>query len=86
MERLEKTNLNFDKELSIDMVLNSFPSSYDRFILTYYLNISETILIGLLNVLQTVEKGMKKFHFNNVASPLIVAIQQGKGKKRNAHS
>lgn len=32
VERLEKLNINFDKEFSIDMVLNSLSDSYNQFI------------------------------------------------------
>lgn len=52
MERLEKLNVKFNKELAIDMVLNSLLSSNDQLILTYLLNNIETILIKLHNLLQ----------------------------------
>ena len=52
VERPEKLNMNFDKDLAIDMVLNSFPSYYNQFILTYHLNNTETPLMQLHNILQ----------------------------------
>lgn len=38
IKMIEKLNVKFYNELAIDMVLNSLPSSYDQFILTYPLN------------------------------------------------
>ena len=66
--------MNFDKDLAIDMVLKSFPSSYDLFILTYHLNNTKTILIELHYLLQTVEEGMKKSHSNSVVSSPFITI------------
>ena len=42
VERLEKLNVNFDKELTIDI---SFPTCYDKFIPTYYSNNTKTTLM-----------------------------------------
>ena len=38
VELLERLNVNFEMELVIEIVLNSFPSCYDQFILNYHLN------------------------------------------------
>ena len=51
VERLEKLNVSFDKELVIYMVLNFLPPSYDQFILTCHLNNIETTLTQLRNLL-----------------------------------
>lgn len=59
MERLEKLNVNFDKELAIDMVFDSWPSYYDKFILTYHLNSTETKLVQLHNLLQIAKVGIR---------------------------
>ena len=83
---LKNLNVNFDKELAIDMVLNSLPNSYDKFVMTYHLNNMKTILIEIRSLLQIAEARMKNSHSNNLASAPIIAIQQGKGKKRNAYS
>ena len=80
---IEKLNLSFDKNLAIDMVLNSLPPSYDQFILTYHLNNTETTLTQLHNLLQTAESGMKKNHVPSVTSAPDLAISQNKVKKRN---
>lgn len=47
VERWEKLNEKFDMELPLDTVLKFFCSCYDKFILTYHLNNTKTILIKL---------------------------------------
>lgn len=86
MERLERLNLNFGKELAIDIVLNSFPSSYDQFILTYYFYNTETRVIGLHSLFQTVEARMKNSHLNSTENSPVIAFHRGKGKKRKDNS
>ena len=83
VDRLIKLNLNFDEELAIYIVLNSFPSCYDQFILTYYLNNNETTLSQFHNLLRTTKVGMKgkSIASTSVIAP-VLAIGQGKGKKR----
>ena len=80
---LVKLNIHFDEELSIDMLLNSLPDCYGHFILTYHLNNTEQTWAKLHNLLQTAEAGMKgKSIASTPASALVLAIRQGKGKKR----
>ena len=76
MDRLIKINVNFDEELAIDIVLNSLPSCYNQFILTYHLNNNnETTLSQLHNFLRTTEAGMKgKAIASSPASALVLAI------------
>lgn len=82
IERLEKLDVNFDKDLAINMVLNSFPSCYYQLILTYHLNNTKTTFMQLHNQLQTAKAIIKKYHPTNVAIAHVLAINQGKGKKR----
>ena len=86
VEQLQRLNVSFDEELAIDMVLNSFPPSYDQSILTYQLNNTKTILTQLHNLLQIVESGMKKNHTHSIINAHILAIGSVKWKKRNDHS
>ena len=51
VERLVRLNVQFDEELAINMVLNSFLSCYDKFILAYHLSNIETTLDQLHNLL-----------------------------------
>lgn len=83
VDRLVKLNVNFDEELAVDIVLNSLPSCYDQFIFTYHMNNNETTLSQLHNLLRTAEAGMKRKSISSTpATTLVLAIGQGKGKKR----
>ena len=83
VERLKRLNVVIDDEFAIDIVLNSLPSSYDQFILTYHLNNTKTTLAELHNSLLTAEAGMKgKGTSLGSGSTAVLAIGQGKGKKR----
>lgn len=82
VDRLVKLNVNFDEELAVDIVLNSLPSCYDQFILTYHMNNNETTLSQLHNLLRTAEVGMKGKSIPSTPAAPVLAIGQGKGKKR----
>lgn len=86
VESLEKLNVNFDKELDIDMVLNFLPNSYVQFIMTYDLNNIETTLIKLHSHLQIDEARMKKSYSNNHESTASHDYSTRKSKKRKAYS
>ena len=53
VERLVKLTVNFDEELAINIVLHSFPSCYDQFIMICHLNNQETTLDQFQNLLRT---------------------------------
>lgn len=74
VEKVEKLNIKLNKELSIDLVLNSFPDIYDQLILIYHLNNTETVLIEIHSLFQTVEAKMKKTHLNGFVSAVVMAI------------
>ena len=86
IERLEKLDVKFDKNLAIDMVLDSLPDSYDPFIMQFHMNDGETNMMQLHNLLQRAEQGMKKSHVlsSSTAVAQVNAIRPGKGKKRKA--
>lgn len=65
------------------MMLNSFPSSYYQFILTYHLNNIDTIFFELHNLLQTIEVGKKKSLSDSVVTSPVMAIQKGKCRKKS---
>lgn len=81
VEWLEKLNVKFDQELAIVMVLNSFTSSYDHFILTYHLNNIEMTLTQIHNLFQTVKLGMNKNHVPSAISAPILDIGHKKQKR-----
>ncbi|KAJ9554972.1 hypothetical protein OSB04_009586 [Centaurea solstitialis] len=86
IERLEKLDVKFDKNLAIDMVLDSLPDSYDPFIMQFHMNDGETNMMQLHNLLQRAEEGMKKSHALASSTDVaqVNAIRTGKGKKRKA--
>ncbi|XP_052619679.1 uncharacterized protein LOC128126023 [Lactuca sativa] len=71
VDRLLKLNVNFDEDLVIDIVLHSLPPFYDQFKMTYHLS----------------KNGLKgkavEFTLPTTVAP-VMAIGQGKGKKRKA--
>ena len=78
VKHIERLNVNINEELAIDIVLNSFPSCYDKFILIYHLNNKETTSDQIHNFLHTTELGMKKNQVRFATSAPIHVI----GKKR----
>ena len=54
-----KLNVNFDKELMIDIILHSLNPCYDQFNMTYHMNNEEVTLSKLQGLLRTAESGLK---------------------------
>ena len=48
-----------DKELQVDLILQSLPDSYEQFIMNYHMNKIDSTLLELLNMLVTVEGTLK---------------------------
>ena len=71
---LEIHDVFFDKKLVVDLVLGFLPSSYNNFIMTYYFNSEDKILMKLYNLLQPEKVGLKKPTINSKA--LVLAIQK----------
>ncbi|KAI3699292.1 hypothetical protein L2E82_43516 [Cichorium intybus] len=82
VERLRKLEIPVHEDLTVDIVLNSLPSSYDQFTLAYHLNNNQETLAELHRMLCTTEDGMKGKGLLPINSP-VLAISSGKGKKRN---
>ena len=87
VDRLMKLNVNFPKELAIDIILHSLPSCYDQFRMTYHMNKEEVTLSKLQGLLKTAESGLKGKSV--VTTPAttpnlapVLAIGKGRGKKR----
>ena len=90
VDPLLKLNVNFDEELALDIILQSLPSCYDQFCMTYHMNKEEVTIRKLHGVLRTTESNLKG---KSVVSPLppttsapVMEIGHGKGKKRKAPS
>ncbi|KAK8984890.1 hypothetical protein V6N11_064436 [Hibiscus sabdariffa] len=78
IQSLEKLGFALNDELAIDVVLQSFPESFNQFILNSNMNEIEKTLPQLLGMLRTAEGNMKK---GGSKSVLMVREAKGKGKK-----
>ena len=57
IEELQK--LDMDKELQVDLILQSLPDSYGQFIMNYHMNKIDSTLLELLHMLVTAEGTLK---------------------------
>lgn len=62
IDLLQNINVVFDKNLDVDLVLGSIPSSYDNFNMSYHLNNMDKALMEFYNLFLTIEAGVKKNH------------------------
>ncbi|KAL7587694.1 hypothetical protein Lser_V15G37713 [Lactuca serriola] len=89
VDRLRKLNVDFGEDLAIDMVLHSLPPMYNQFRMTYHMNKEEVTLSKLQGLLRVAESNFKDKYVaptpNPPAAP-VLAIGQGKGKKRKDSS
>ena len=60
IERLEVLRFKMDKDLEIDLILQSLPESFKAFILNFNMNQLERSLSDLLNMLKVAEKGSQE--------------------------
>jgi hypothetical protein len=75
IETLEKLGSELKFDLAIDVILQSFPASYEPFIMNFQMNGMEKILAELHGMLKTVEESIKK-------NPTHVMVVQKENKKR----
>ena len=59
IEELQKLDMNMDKELQMDLNLQSLPDLFGQLIMYYYMNKIDNTLLELLNMLVTVEDILK---------------------------
>ncbi|XP_061339401.1 uncharacterized protein LOC133286072, partial [Gastrolobium bilobum] len=83
IEKLPSLGFIMDHELSVDLVLQSLPSSYNGFVVNYHMNKVETTLPELLNLLTTVEGTVKR---NMTQAFLIGGPKKTKGKGKFVES
>ena len=77
IEKLTGLGVALDNELSVDLVLQSLPNSYDQFVVNFNMNQFETKLPELLNMLKTAESTIKK------DKPVLLMNSSSKAKKGN---
>ncbi|KAK8556154.1 hypothetical protein V6N13_064237 [Hibiscus sabdariffa] len=78
IQALEKSGSPLNIELSIDVVLQSLPDSFNQFVLNFNMNEINKTLPQLLGMLRTTESNMKKGGYISI---LMVREAKGKGKK-----
>ncbi|KAK8662833.1 hypothetical protein V6N13_024720 [Hibiscus sabdariffa] len=78
IQTLEKLGFALNDELTVDVVLQSLPDSFNQFVLNFNMNEINKTLPQLLGMLRTVESNMKK---GGSKSILMVREAKGKGKK-----
>ena len=76
IERLVVLGFKMDKDLSIDLILQSLPDSFSKFIINFHMNKIDVSLAELVNMLKTAEGTLQK------EKPNVLMID--KTKKRNA--
>ena len=59
IKELQKLGMNMDKELQVDLILQSLFDSYEQFIMNYHVNKIDSTLSELLNMLVTAEGTLK---------------------------
>ena len=78
IERLTELGFAMNKELSVDLIHQSLPSSFSQFIVNFNMNKIECSLAELLNMLKTAESAMK-----NGKTDVLLVGKTNKKKKAN---
>ena len=58
-EELEKLDMSMDKDLQVDLILQSLTDSYRQFIVNFYMNEIQCTIYELVNMLVTTEDTLK---------------------------
>ncbi|KAL4348044.1 hypothetical protein GQ457_17G011560 [Hibiscus cannabinus] len=77
IQTLEKLGFPLNDELSIDVVLQSLPDSFNQFVLNFNMNEINKTLPQLIGMLRTAESNMKKG-----GSKSILMVREAKGKRK----
>nr|CAD1834920.1 unnamed protein product [Ananas comosus var. bracteatus] len=79
LEELEKLGVKMDKELQVDLILQSLPVSYGQFIVNYHMNKIDCTNAELLNMLVTTEGTLKS------SKGSILAVERASSSKRKSN-
>ncbi|XP_031392271.1 uncharacterized protein LOC116204320 [Punica granatum] len=83
--QLEKIEFQMDKELHVDLVLQSLLDSFSGFIVNFYMNKLSCLLSELLNMLVTAQNTMNNKR-NNKESILVAGTSSSKTRKKKKKS
>ena len=78
LEELEKLSTFMDKELQIDLILQSLTDSYAQFIINYHMNKIQCTKAELLNILITTEGILKS------SKGFVLTVEQTSSSKRKS--
>ncbi|OAY85433.1 hypothetical protein ACMD2_23258 [Ananas comosus] len=79
LEELEKLGVKMDKELQVDLILQSLPVSYGQFIVNYHMNKIDCTNAELLNMLVTTEGTLKS------SKGSILDVERASSSKRKSN-
>ena len=77
IEELEKLELDMQKELQMDLILQSLTSSYSQFIINFHMNKLDCTILELVNILVTIEGTLKSSRGS------ILAVEQTSFKRKS---
>ena len=75
IEELEKFELEMQKELQMELILQSLMNSYSQFIINFYMNKLDYTIPELVNILVTTEGTLKS------SRDTVLAMKQTSSKK-----
>ena len=78
IEELQKLEMNMNKKLQVDLILQSLPDSYGQFIMNYHMNKIDVTLPELLNMLVTAEGILKS------SRGTVLAMERASSKKKSS--
>ena len=79
IDKLKNLDIVFNENLAPNLMLGSFESSYDNFIMNYHLNSVDKTIMELYSLLQKAEVYIK--NALDVPTNQVIAIQSGGGNK-----
>ena len=78
IEELQKLGMNMDKELQLDMILQSLSDSYGQFIMNYHMDKIDSTLFELLDML-VIAKGILKS-----SKSIVLAVERASSKRQSS--
>ena len=75
LEELEKLGLNVQREIKIDLILQSLTSSFGQFIVNYHMNKLDCNLSKLVNMLITAKDTLKS------SKDFVLAVERTPSKR-----
>ena len=70
--------MNMDKELQMDLILQSLLDSYGQFIMNYYMNKIDATLLKLFNMLVTAEGTLKS------SRGIVLTVEWASSKRKSS--